>query len=94
MIFKGKRKIKMKDYNRNIIMLCPICGNDQFSNLDNEEDLQTAPDETRIQCSDCKKILTKTELIESNQHIIEANIEEVKNDFIKDLDKQLKKMFN
>ena len=83
----------MKDYNRNIAMLCPICGNNQFSTLDNVEDLQEAPDETRIQCSDCKKILTKAELIESNQHIIDENIEEVKKDLMKDIEKKLKKMF-
>ena len=83
----------MKDYNRNIAMLCPICGNDQFSALDNVEDLQDAPDETRVQCSDCKKILTKAELIESNQHIIDENIEEVRKDLMKDIEKKLKKMF-
>ena len=83
----------MKDYNRNIAMLCPICGNDQFSTIDNVEDLQEAPDETRIQCSDCKKILTKAELLESNQHIIDANIEEVEKDLMKNIEKKLKKMF-
>ena len=83
----------MKDYNRNIAMLCPICGNDQFSTIDNVEDLQEAPDETRIQCSDCKKILTKAELLESNQHIIDANIEEVEKDLMKNIENKLKKMF-
>lgn len=83
----------MKDYNRNIAMLCPICGNDQFSTIDNVEDLQEAPDETRIQCSDCKKILTKAELLESNQHIIDANIKEVEKDLMKNIEKKLKKMF-
>ena len=58
----------MKDLSRNISLLCPTCGNDQFSAIDVEtDDLSDAPDETRVKCSDCGMILTKAELIEENQ---------------------------
>lgn len=54
----------MKDLKRNITLTCPTCGNDMFSTPDIEDedyDLALAPDDTRIQCSDCKNIFTKSE---------------------------------
>ncbi len=84
----------MKNYNRNISLYCPICGNDQFSCLDSDDlNLSDASDNIRFQCADCKKILTKAELIEENQDVINANIEEVQEEIIKDLEKELKKAF-
>jgi hypothetical protein len=53
--------------------------------------LSDAPDGTKIQCVDCKCIFTKAELIEANQNVISANIEEVKQDLLKDIRKKLKK---
>ena len=43
----------MKDYNRTITLLCPLCGNDQFEPLDvkDGEELD-APDTIRFKCSD------------------------------------------
>ena len=80
--------------NRNVTLYCPTCGNDQFSSVDVEiDDLSDVPGDTRIQCADCKCIFTKTELIEANQDVINANIEEVKRDLMIDLEKKLKKMF-
>ena len=84
----------MSEKSRNVKLYCPICGNDQFSCVDYEtEDLTEAPDETKIQCADCKCIITKAELIEANQDVINANIEELQEDLIKDLEKKIKKMF-
>ena len=56
-------------------------------------DLLNAPEDTDIQCSDCKSIYTKAKLIEENQYIINENIEDIKKDVMKDLEKELKKMF-
>ena len=83
----------MKDYSREIKMLCPVCANDQFSSLDGFDDLDIAPDNSKLQCADCGATFTKEELIEKNQHIIDANIEDVKKDLLKDLEKEIKKMF-
>ena len=80
--------------SRNVKLYCPTCGNDQFSCVDYEiEDLSNAPDDTKIQCADCKCIITKAELIEANQDVINANIEEVQEDLLKDLEKKIKKLF-
>lgn len=84
----------MKKLDRKITMYCPTCGNDQFSCIDeNIDDLSDAPDDVTLKCSDCSSIFTKGELIESNQDIINANIEDIKQEAIKELEKKLKKMF-
>jgi hypothetical protein len=72
-----------------------VCGNDQFSAVDVDiEDLSDAPDETRVKCSDCGAICTKAELIEENQCIINANIDDIKKDAVAEIEKELKKAFN
>lgn len=78
----------------NISMKCSVCGNDQFSTVDESiEDMMNAPDETEVKCSDCGRITTKEQLIEENSHIIDANIEDFKGDIMKQLKKDFKKMF-
>ena len=78
--------------NRKITLHCPICGNDQFSSInDNIDNLSDAPDDAKIKCSDCGSVMTKRELVESNQDIINANIEDIKQEAIKELEKELKK---
>lgn len=83
----------MKDYNRNVKLFCPICGNDQFSTLEETDDLVNASNETNIQCSDCKSVFTKAQLIDENQYVINENIEDLKREIIKDLEKGLKTFF-
>lgn len=84
----------MKDLSRKVTLYCDMCGNDQFSTIDEITcELIDAPDETRMQCSDCKKIFTKAELLEVNQRVIDANIEDIKKESIKELEKELKKAF-
>lgn len=84
----------MKDMEKSISMKCSVCGNDQFSTVDESiEDMMNAPDETEVKCSDCGRITTKEQLIEENSHIIDANIEDFKGDIMKQLKKDFKKMF-
>ena len=83
----------MKDLSRNVKLYCDVCGNDQFSIInDSDCELQEAPDETKMQCSDCGKIFTKAELIELNQEVIEANIEDIKKEAVKEFEKELSKV--
>lgn len=83
----------MKNLSKNVTLYCDICGNDQFSTIDNLDcELQDALGETKIKCSDCGKIFTKDELIELNQEVINANIEDVKKEAIKEFEKNLSKI--
>ena len=43
----------MKNLSRNVTLYCDICRNDQFSTIDDLDcELQDAPGETKIKCSD------------------------------------------
>lgn len=82
----------MKDLSRNVKLYCDVCGNDQFSTIDDiEGELRDAPDETKLQCSDCRKIFTKSELIELNQEVINENIEDMKKEAVKEFERELAK---
>lgn len=82
----------MKDLSRKVTLFCSVCGNDQFSALDEGiDDLMEAPDDTKMKCSDCGKVFTKAELIEENQDVINANIEDIKNEAMKEIEKELSK---
>lgn len=82
----------MKDLSRNVKLYCNICGNDQFESLDEEfANLKEAPGTVRMRCSDCGKIFTKEELIEENQRVIDANIEDIKREAVKEVEKELKR---
>ncbi len=83
----------MKEIQKRVSMKCSVCGNDQFSCVDEKIDLQDADDKTEVKCSDCGRITTKEQLMEDNRYIIDANIEDIKDEAIKQLEKELKKMF-
>ena len=82
----------MKNLDRKVTLLCPLCGNDQFSSLDEEpEDLLHAGDDARVRCADCGTEYTKRELLDSNAAIIENAVDELAQDAVKELEKELKK---
>ncbi|MHB1483031.1 MAG: ECs_2282 family putative zinc-binding protein [Saccharofermentanales bacterium] len=84
----------MDDMEMTISMKCSICGNDQFSTVDEHiEDMENAPDETEVRCSDCGRIVTKAQLIEENSGLIDVNVEDFKEDIVKKLQKEIDKMF-
>lgn len=84
----------MKDLYRNVSLLCPTCGNDQFETLDEVVgELKDADDTVRFKCSDCGLIISKGELLESNQDVINANVEDMEKDVVKELEKELRKAF-
>lgn len=76
----------MKDLSRNIKLNCPICANDQFLY---DSELES----TIYKCSDCSKEFTKDELLVANEYKINANIEDIKKEAIKEIEKELKEMF-
>ena len=82
----------MKDISRHVTMICSTCGNNQFETLDLEyQDMKEASDTSRFKCSDCGRVFNKSELIDENQEIINANIEDIENEVIDELEKKLKK---
>ncbi|MGG6101254.1 ECs_2282 family putative zinc-binding protein [Pantoea allii] len=77
-------QIKPEKYNRNIILLCPVCGNSEMEHVEESE---------IVRCIDCGKELTKDELIQENGASIDAHVNEIKKELTHDIEKQLKDMF-
>ena len=84
----------MKNMQMEICLKCSVCGNDQFSAIDESiQDISEADGDVEVKCSDCGKVVTKDELLEENSYIIAANIEDFKNDIMKAIEKDFKKIF-
>ena len=74
-------------------LFCKVCGNDQFSAIEESIiDINEVADENEWKCSDCQRIATKRQIIEENKDVIDANMEELKKEAIKELEKELKKI--
>ena len=84
----------MKDnYTKNISLYCPVCGGIHFRSVDKiNEPLNEADDTVLFICSNCSLQITKSELMEKNQDIIHANLEDLKNEVISDVKKDFQKM--
>lgn len=74
------------DYNRSIELVCPLCGNKDFSYDETDE---TSP----VTCTQCNTTYTREDLMEQNQELISANFDEVKEEMVKDLKKNIKEIF-
>lgn len=84
----------MEDLNKKVTLYCDRCGNDQFYFEDtNNSDVELVSDDTILKCSDCGKIFTKEELIELNAEVITANVEDMKEEIVKEVQKEINKLF-
>jgi hypothetical protein len=70
-----------EDYVRKVTMLCPTCGVTQFE----YEETEVQNDDCIFKCPNCALVLTKGELIERNNDVIEAGAQEIGQEVIKDL---------
>ena len=83
----------MKDIEKNVEVLCPVCGNKLLENLNGGVGDLSDDECYRYKCANCKRIFTKKELLDENKELLDATIEEMKNDTIKEVLKELKKSF-
>lgn len=84
--------MKINDISKQVRLICPICGNDQFLSLDLPiEELKDASETSRIQCSDCHRIFTKEELLTENQERIDSEVKEIKDEVTKQIHEDIKK---
>lgn len=56
------------------------------------EELKDSLETNCFQCSDCRRIFTKEELLNENQARIDNEVEQITDDITKQLDKEIKKM--
>lgn len=83
----------MKDINRKVSLLCPLCKNSLFESLDCDLNSEESKTSDRFKCSDCKAIVTKSDLLKFNEGIINSNIDDIKLEVLEELNKDIKKVF-
>ncbi|MDI6854331.1 MAG: hypothetical protein QME75_12095 [Deltaproteobacteria bacterium] len=71
-------------YNRNISLLCPTCGCNQFEYEGVDETIEM------VKCASCGRELTKDELIQENSENISEHVKEMGGQIVKDLAKEFK----
>lgn len=80
----------MKDFSREVTLLCPTCGNDQFEYPDESEE-QELDEKTLYKCTDCGIEYTKAELLELNQEVINNHIEAIEADIFTEIEKAFRR---
>ena len=79
---------------KNVSLICPVCGNDQFRIMGAEDnELKNMSGEVQVQCSDCGSVFSKEEIIEENSEKIDIAIEELKDDITAEIEKEVKRIF-
>ena len=76
-------KLNPEKYNRNITLLCPVCGNTE---MEHEEESEV------VRCVGGGKEFTNEELIQENGVSIDAHVDEIKEELTKDIQKQFNDM--
>ncbi|WAC22928.1 ECs_2282 family putative zinc-binding protein [Blastomonas sp. SL216] len=75
----------MKDnYDRSITYQCPTCGGESFEHDDGDPE---------VRCVRCDRVMTKDELREANGARIEAEVDALKAEVLKDVKADFSKMF-
>lgn len=70
------------DYSRQVTLLCPVCGNSQFTTIS----------DSRYSCSDCQAEFDKESLISQNTESTEAMVEDLKKELLADIEKDFKRI--
>ncbi len=70
---------------RSISMICPTCGSTEF---EYHAELEDGP----IRCASCDRMFSREELIRENSVNLEAHVEDIKVDGLKDVERDLRKM--
>ena len=81
--------IDVEKHNRNVTLLCPTCGQNQF-----EYEPEGLDDNSPMKCIHCQLILTKAQLIEANRENVSAHVKEMSEAIISDLQKDLTRAFS
>lgn len=88
--------MKINDYEKEIDLKCPICGNDKFTPLNSsiDDDIVNQAKQNSVQCTDCHRIFEVEELLEENRQQIYDGLEQLGDDLVELLENEVKKLFN
>ncbi|EAS40762.1 hypothetical protein C9J48_10895 [Photobacterium profundum] len=78
-------KMKLKNLDRQISMLCPTCGCKDFSFDEHDEN-------GLVTCTQCERQLTRSDLLTENSELIAENQNEIAKEAKKQIEAEMKKM--
>ena len=81
----------MEDIEKSVSLRCAVCGNDQFETLYTADNETENSEDNRFRCSDCGAIYTKSDLLEINGEALDIAADEIAEEALKKLEKDLKK---
>lgn len=85
----------MKDYEKHVVLTCPLCGNTNWSSKEIDyNSIMDLPDDYEFTCSYCNRSFNKSEIYEANMELIHNTIHELAIDYSKDSIKDLQKAIN
>ena len=73
--------------NRSISLLCPTCGSSEMESLNGPHDISEL-----FKCNSCGLEITKDELMSANQENINTNLDEMKQEAVKDVKSEIEKV--
>lgn len=84
--------MEVKDLSRKVLSRCSVCGNSQFMALDCDgKEFMEFSEAPVYRCSDCGREISREQLFEENQEIIDANMNDIKAEEVNELKKELQK---
>lgn len=72
-----------KDYSQSVSMMCSTCGSRDFS-FDDEN----GP----VSCAECGRVFSREELVRENGALVDAAVDDMKEQILKDTTKTLRNM--
>lgn len=73
------------DYSKNVELICPVCGSTTF-------EYDTEKEDGKVTCISWKRVFTRDKLLEENQENLNANMEDLQIEVLKDTTKEIKNM--
>ena len=81
--------MNLEKHNRSVSLACPACGGKQYSHPDEQ-----VREQEILTCTSCGRQTTKDALIEANRAAIDAQLESMKADVLKDVQDEMKKVLS
>ena len=73
-----------RDYSQSVSLMCSTCGGKDFSFED-----ENGP----VRCVECSRVFSREELIRENGAVVEAVVDDIKEQVLKEAGKKLRNMF-
>jgi predicted nucleic acid-binding Zn-ribbon protein len=73
------------DYSRKVEMICPVCGGKTFQ-------YESAVTDSPVTCVICKRTFSRDQLVNANQENVDANLNELGDEVMKDVRKDISDM--